>query len=49
VDAARRVQQLQFLQVQGAQRQPPFAQPQVQAVTAFSLVVSIVILPFARR
>jgi hypothetical protein len=41
---------LQFLQVQGSQRQPPLAQPQVQAVTGFfSIVFSIVILPFARH
>jgi MerR family mercuric resistance operon transcriptional regulator len=35
---------LQFLQVQGLQRQPPFVQLQAQAVTVFSLVFSIPIL-----
>ena len=43
-DAARPIQQPQFLQVQGLQRQPPDLQEQVQAVFALSVLV-MVILP----
>ena len=43
------VQQLQFVQLQGSQRQPPLAQPQVHVVTVFSIVFSMVILPLTRR
>jgi hypothetical protein len=37
---------LQFLQVQGLQRQPPLVQLQVQAGVFFSIVFSIVFFPF---
>jgi hypothetical protein len=40
---------LQFLQVQGLQRQPPFVQLQVQAGAFDSIFFSIVDSPFARR
>ena len=39
-------QQLQFLQVHGLQRQPPFVQLQVQAAAFFSIVLSMVGFPF---
>jgi hypothetical protein len=42
-------QQLQFLQLQGLQRQPPLVQLQVQAGAVFSIVFSISLLLFARR
>ena len=48
-DAALLVQQLQFLQVQGLQRQPPFVQLQVHAVAFVSIFFSIVDSPLPRR
>jgi hypothetical protein len=37
---------LQFLQLQGLQRQPRFVQLQVQAAAFFSIVFSMVVVPF---
>jgi hypothetical protein len=47
--AAPRDQQLQFLQLQGLQRQPPLMQLQVQAFAFFSIFFSIAILLSASR
>jgi len=41
------VQQPQFRQVQGLQRQPPAWQPQAQAGLLFSVLVMVVLLSFA--
>ena len=41
--AARFVQQLQFRQAQGLQRQPPAWQPQVQAGLALSFWVLVIV------
>ena len=45
--AARFIQQPQFRQVQGLQRQPPARHPQAQAGLAFSILVMVILLSFA--